>query len=310
MSQDYFIVDCHVHLYRTERQGWMGRAINNRFDKGGTLEQLLRYMDEGGVAQSWVINAWPTKGLIQAGEARIPKELKGSALEEARQQVSDDVKARLERANEWLCSTAALAPGRVAPFIGLDPYWGADWMVREIEDKHRKGAKGVKLIPTWGEFYPNDRAMWPAYARMVELGMVILSHCGGSSTLFKVAFTDCALPKFWDEPLREFPKLNVVLAHTGYYRSLGYGTVEHREKLELTKKYPNVYFDLSQNNEFGYGQFQENMVRALGVEKVVWASDWHAHRALMGLEGLKKANLSEAEKRLVLGENARRLVKA
>ncbi|MBI2869979.1 MAG: amidohydrolase [Chloroflexi bacterium] len=307
MSKEFFTVDCHCHLYRNEKQGWNGRAIYDRMDRGGTLEQLTRYMDETGVDQSWVINAWPTQGLIQAGEARIPKDLTGEKLAEARAAVREEVGARLARANDWLCSTAALAPGRVVPLIGMDPFLGAEWMVREMEDKYRKGARGIKLIATWGEFYPNDKRMWPLYQKLIDLDLVILSHSGASNTLFAVVGTDYASPRYWAEPLAAFPKLKLVLAHLGFHWAFGYGNREQDERLELCKKYPNVYFDLSQNLELGYSGVEEDMIRRFGAERLVWASDWHTHCATFNLQGLRRSKLSAEEKRMILGENARRL---
>ncbi|MFH1480598.1 MAG: amidohydrolase family protein [Pseudomonadota bacterium] len=310
MGEDYFVVDTHVHLYRNARQGWLGRAIYDRIDKGGTLEQLLRYMEEAGVDQAWVINAWPTQGLLQAGVARLSDSLSGGALEKAKAEVKADVGAKLSRANDWLCSTSTIAPGKVVPLIALDPFLGSEWMVKDIEDKYRKGARGVKIIATWGEFYPNDRALWPAYETLAGLGMVVVAHSGGSNVLFEVKGTDYASPRYWDEPLSQFPNLKVVLAHLGYHWMFGYGEQEQKERLDLVRKYPNVYFDLSQNNEFGYSTFEEEMIREIGVDRVLWASDWHAHRAIMSLEGLKNCGLTEEEKRKILGGNARRLMGA
>jgi predicted TIM-barrel fold metal-dependent hydrolase len=307
MNNNYFIVDCHCHLYRTEKQGWQGRAINYRWDKGGTSEQLLRCMDELGIDQAWAINSWPTLGLLQAGRAKISKDLSGKELEEAEAGVVEDVRGKLERANEWLSGTAAATGGRFIPFIGLDPYWGPDWMVGELEDKNKKGAKGVKLIPTWGEFYPNDRRMWPAYAKMAELGMVMLSHSGGSDTLFEVGKTDYAMPRNWADVLSDFPNLKVVLAHLGYAYGPAYGPELQKERYALAERFPNVYFDLSWVNEHGYTAFQVNMIRHVGVDRCVWGTDWHAHRSAFGLVGLLQSALTEDEKRKILGENARRL---
>ncbi len=308
MPKDYFIVDTHCHLYRTEQQGWQGRAIYDRYDRGGTLEQLLRYMDEAGIDQAWAVNAWPTVGLIQAGEAKLTRGLTGSEMEQARAGVKQDVGAKLNRANEWICAAGTMAPGRVIPFIALDPFLGSDWMVKDIEDKHRKGALGVKMIPTWGDFYPDDPVLWPAYARLAELGMVVVAHSGGSNALFEVKGTEYASPRHWDKALAAFPKLKVVLAHLGYHWMIGYGRQQQQERLELVRRYPNVYFDLSQNNEYGFTRYEEDMVREIGVDRCVWGSDWHAHKATISLEGFKRSGLSEIEKCKILGENARRLV--
>lgn len=310
MENSYFIVDTHCHLFRTEKQGWQGRAIYDRYDRGGTLEQLIRYMNEAGVNQVWAINAWPTAGLVQASESRLPKDLSIESAEQAKKNIKEDVGARLCRANDWLCSAGAGSGGRIIPFVGLDPFLGSEWIVKDIEDKYGKGARGVKVIPTWGEFYPDDRVFWPAYAKLSELGMVILSHSGGSNVLFEVKGTDYASPRYWDRVLESFPKLKVVLAHLGYHWMAGYGTQEQQERLDLVNKYPNVYFDLSQNNEYGFGKFEEDMIREIGVDRCLWGSDWHAHKSILSLEGLKRTGLSQADKRKILGGNALRLISA
>ncbi len=308
MGNEYVVVDCHCHVFKTELQGWQGRAIDNRYDKGGSLEQLLRYMDEAGISQAWGINAWPTMGMLQALEARLPKDLTGDGLLKAKAKVKDEVRGRLERANDWLCSTTTLAPGRVVPLIGLDPYFGSEWMVKELEDKFKKGAKGVKLIPTWGEFYPNDRRMWPAYAKMVELGMVILAHAGGADVLFSVTKTDYAFPKYWAEPLAEFPKLKVVLAHLA--NAPGHGPEPQKQRLDLAKRYSNVYFDIAKRKyEKGFDRVAEDMIRQVGVDRVLWGTDWHTHVCILTLEALKRSGLTDEEKRKILGENAQRLIK-
>jgi predicted TIM-barrel fold metal-dependent hydrolase len=180
-------------------------------------------------------------------------------------------------------------------------------MVQELEMRFEEQARGVKLIPSWGSYYPHSPEMWPVYKKMEELGMVLLSHSGGVDALFEVEGEDYAFPANWSPVLEDFPGLNIVLAHLGYVWP--YGPEPLEQQMQLAKKYSNVHFDISCAFEEGYTKTNEDFIREVGVDKVMWASDWHAHRAAMGLQSLKRSGLSEEEKRKILSENARCLIK-
>ncbi len=305
---EYVIIDTHVHLYRTVRQGWQGRAAGDRVDAGGDVDQLLRCMDEAGISGAWIINAWPTVQMLQGLKSKLPPSLR----EEQEERVKQILKERCERMNEWLCSTARQYPGRFAALIGIDPLWGSEWMVKEIETRFEQGAKGIKIIPDWGAYYPNNPVMWPAYKKLEELGMVFLSHSGAETVLgATVEKIDYSFPKCFEAVLRDFPRLNVVLAHLGWRSSVEtkFATEVTNQQKELSKRYSNVYFDISCSFEEGLDKADEDLIREIGVDRVLWASDWHAHRAILGLESLKRSRFSEEEKRKILGENAQRIVK-
>lgn len=60
------------------------------------------------------------------------------------------------------------------------PYFGADWVEDQVVKYHAAGARGVKIISTWGQYYPSDPALERAFAKLEELDMVILAHSGAS----------------------------------------------------------------------------------------------------------------------------------
>jgi predicted TIM-barrel fold metal-dependent hydrolase len=311
VAEQFDVVDCHIHLFRNEKEGWQGRAIMDRWDRGGSLAQVLRYMDETGVAAGWIINAWPREAMRQSFERRLPASLSAKERRAAGERIRETLRERCERKNEWLCRVAQEYPGRFAPMIGgIDPYFGTEWVVEEIGRRHQQGAKGIKMIATWGGYYPSDEALMPAYERLQELGMVILSHSGGLNVVgADIKGNDFALPKQWEPILEAFPHLNVVLAHLGYQHGLShYGTETHQQRVALAKRFPNVYFDLSGSFEKGYDNAAVRMVKEVGVERCVWASDWHAHRSVLGLQTMKRAAFDTNAKRQMLGETARTLI--
>lgn len=307
ITNEFTTVDTHIHLYRTAQEGWQARTIEDRWDVGGDHRMLLRYMDELGVGGGWILNAWPTKAMLQAYAARFPE---GADLATLDDLVLEEMRERCARKNDFLCSFAAENPGRFAPMIAaVDPYFGTDWIVSEIERCHALGARGVKMISSWGGYYPWDPALWPAYEKLQELGMVILSHAGGVDSHGHIEGDDFAHPTQWLRVLDAFPNLKLVLAHLGYLQPLvGYGRDIQGQRHQLSDAYPNVYFDLSCSLEQGMTEALVRMIREVGVDRCLWASDWHTHRAAMSLSSLLRSPFNDEEKQMMLADNALTLI--
>jgi len=176
----------------------------------------------------------------------------------------------------------------------------------EIEDKVKNhGAKGIKLHPASNRFFPYDRSLWPAYATAMEMGLPILFH-SGTAEIAGYTETDFARPRHFAQVLQNFPKLTVILAH------FGKGFLE--EALELAQKYDNVYFDTSaiisgtevKGGFSNAGQAVE-MMRAVGVPRILFGSDWPWYDPLLAIEHINSLNFTEEEKRKILGENAAKI---
>ena len=82
-------------------------------------------------------------------------------------------------------------------------------LIRQLE----LGAVALKVHPVHGGFAANDRAMYPGYAICQERGVPVVVHCGTST--FPGAMNQYADPILLDDVLRDFPRLNIVLAHGG-----------------------------------------------------------------------------------------------
>jgi predicted TIM-barrel fold metal-dependent hydrolase len=75
------------------------------------------------------------------------------------------------------------------------------------------GAVALKVHPVHGGFPVNDRALYPAYALCQERGIPVVVHCGTST--FPGALNQYGDPILLDDVLRDFRRLDVVLAHGG-----------------------------------------------------------------------------------------------
>jgi predicted TIM-barrel fold metal-dependent hydrolase len=103
-------------------------------------------------------------------------------------------------------------PQRLRPIANLNPHLHYP-VAEELERQLDLGAVALKIHPVHGGFPANDRALYPAYELCRSRGVPIVVHCGTSS--FPGSTNGFADPVLLDEVLRDFPTLNVVLAHGG-----------------------------------------------------------------------------------------------
>ncbi|HET9860073.1 MAG TPA: amidohydrolase family protein [Nocardioidaceae bacterium] len=103
-------------------------------------------------------------------------------------------------------------PRRFRPVANVNPHLHfpiADEVTRQLD----LGAAALKLHPVHGGFRCDDKALYPAYQVLAERGVPLVVHCGTSS--FPGAMNELADPQLLVPVVRDFPTLDVVLAHGG-----------------------------------------------------------------------------------------------
>jgi predicted TIM-barrel fold metal-dependent hydrolase len=113
---------------------------------------------------------------------------------------------------EDLLPLAEHDPHRMRLVANLNPHLHFP-VAEEVERQLGLGAVALKIHPVHGGFAAGDRALYPAYEVCRSRGVPVIVHCGTSS--FPGSMNSYADPILLDEVLRDFPELNVVLAHGG-----------------------------------------------------------------------------------------------
>jgi predicted TIM-barrel fold metal-dependent hydrolase len=126
-------------------------------------------------------------------------------------------------------------PRRFRPVANVNPHLHHP-IARELTRQLDHGAAALKLHPVHGGFRPDDPALYPAYAVLVERSVPLVVHCGTST--FPGSTNAYADPLLLDAVLRDFPDLQVVLAHGG--RGWWYDAAAF-----LAVSRPNVWIELS-----------------------------------------------------------------
>lgn len=299
---EYLIIDAHVHTYQTREIGLQAKQGSNITDYAGTPDELLPIMERASLSKAVMVNMLPLDEMRQAALAKLSSELSQAERQQALKEIDTRMLGRLERRNSWTCSLAKENPGLIS-FINLDPLMDEPTMTAEILDKvNNHGAKGIKLHPGSQHFFPNNRRLWPAYQTAQQLGLPIIAHSGTFAGSIQYA-----QPKHFDEVLAAFPNLTLVMAH------LGMGFVS--EATSLARTYSNLCFDCSaiiSATETGGGFSDANLtalIKDIGVERVMFGSDFPWFDPAAAVERLLKLDFSEPEKRLLLAENAIRIYK-
>jgi predicted TIM-barrel fold metal-dependent hydrolase len=201
-------------------------------------------------------------------------------------------------ANEDVAQFCSQSP-RLIPFASIDPNT-SERPGDELEELVRNlGFKGLKLYPTYQHFYPNESKIYPLYAKARELDIPVLLHIG--SSIFTGSRLKYGDPIYLDDVAVDFPELKILQAHSG--RPFWY-----QKALALARIHENVYLEVSglpPQNLLTYFPELERI-----AHKVVYGSDWPSVATIKeNITDLKGLNLNEEAIRMILGENAARLLK-
>jgi predicted TIM-barrel fold metal-dependent hydrolase len=230
-------------------------------------------------------------------------------VEAARPALLAKISDRIRRRNQWTCQMAEEHRGLVA-FLSVDPIMGPEVMVAEVKDRiDYGGARGLKIHPGEGRFYPDDPILGPVYEAMVERGLPVVSHGGLDIVNPDPSYTR---PAAFAGVAEQYPDLKLVIAHLG--------NNFFDESVQMAARYPNLFFDTSAvipGDENGEPLIKENslsneeavqLIRNIGVERVMFGSDYPWFHPRWDLKRFLKLDFADAEKEALLAGNAKRIL--
>ncbi len=158
--------------------------------------------------------------------------------------------------DRYVADYVAQDPDRLIGFLSVDPTQ-QDWE-RELAAGHAElGLRGIKLLPMYAGFMPQDQRLDPLWRYAAAKGLPVLLHAG--TTFVAQAPLECTLPRHLDAVARRFPDCKIVLAHLGHpYEG---------EAIAVIRKHPNVFADIS---ALHYRPFQLYQSLMLAQEYGVW----------------------------------------
>ncbi|WP_416841275.1 amidohydrolase family protein [Haloferax sp. DFSO52] len=206
-------VDAHIHVGRREHFSDRLYSLIERFN--------------------------PDIAAVVERDGEIPPAVVESALDEANLEYAvllahETPCVDIEIPNEYVLDYAE-GNDRFIPFVSVNPnghFQPTTYLERLVE----RGARGLKLYPSYQYFYPNDSAVYPLYATAQRLEIPVMFHTGTS--VFEGSRTDFSRPMWMDDVACHFPDLTLIMAHGGRPAWCD-------EAVTLTQLHDNLYMDIS-----------------------------------------------------------------
>jgi uncharacterized protein len=197
-----------------------------------------------------------------------------------------------DNAGTWLDAVAGdprfICYGSVHPFTPAAE--------TRLDAQRARGATGVKVHPNVQVVAPEGRRAMALYRMCEDRRMIVFWHCGpvGIEPPHGKRLTQV---RRYEGPIRELPRVTFVLGHAG--------ALQNEEALELARRYPNVYLELS-------GQPVHRIRRMIErgpVDRILFGTDWPWYPQAIGLAKLFLATEGrEDARRQILHGNAARLL--
>lgn len=282
------VIDFHTHTFpdhiAASAIGKLQAASHTRPFSDGTVSGLIKSMTEAGISASVVLPV-----------ATSPRQVEHI----------NDASVRL---NERSGETGVFSFGCMHP-----DYQGA---ARELGRIAGAGLRGIKLHPVYQGVDFDD----PRFLRILEaagaLGLTVLIHAG-----LDVGFpgVEHASPRMIARALKSVGPVRLVLAHMGGWRCWD----QAEQLLAGADVYIDTSFSLGAMTPSGDGHYRTaeelallseerfvRLIRAFGAERVLFGTDSPWGDQANELRRFLSLPLTDEEKRMILSENAERLLRS
>jgi predicted TIM-barrel fold metal-dependent hydrolase len=194
--------------------------------------------------------------------------------------------------NRWAKSICC---DRIIAFGGIYPH--TDNYKRDIDMIADLGLKGLKFHTEYQDFVSDDAEMLKIYDYALSRGLIILFHAGedpGMPAPYKTS------PKRFLNIVRQMRGGVIIAAHLG-----GHAQWDEVEKYLAGE---DIYLDTSMGSEYYSRNQFLRIVKTHGSDRILFATDSPWSNAAAEIEYITSLPLTEAEKRNILGLNAKRLL--
>ncbi len=193
--------------------------------------------------------------------------------------------------NDLTARFVAQHPDRFIGFVYVSPLLPATMLPelgRAIDQLH---FAAIKLYPPYTPWPLNEAPWAPIYEFANARGLAVIFHTGPEPQ---------SLPKFVGEIAPYYPNANFVVGHAGNT------PIERAQAIAAAQAHPNVYLETC--STFRNPGVIEQLVTEVGADRVLFGSDLPLMDPRPQIGKIITARISDAAKRLVLGDNARRLL--
>jgi predicted TIM-barrel fold metal-dependent hydrolase len=201
------------------------------------------------------------------------------------------ISADARRGNDESAEAVRAYPGRFQAYVVVDPNYPEE-VLPELERRMAQPEFNmIKIHPSLAQ-YPIDGPNYaPVWDVAEEYACPVLTHAWSGDAL-------CG-PEPIRRVMQKHPEVNLLFGH-----ALFPTTFEEAAKVAL--EFPNLWLDITSSNQ-SYRMI-EHAVETVGAERILYGSDMPFLGAAGALGRILHAEISDEDKALILGGNAKRLL--
>lgn len=183
--------------------------------------------------------------------------------------------------DRYVADQVARHPDQMIGFMSVDPTQSG-WQDEMRQGHEELGLQGIKLLPMYAGFLPQDERLDPLWHYAGERGLPVLLHTG--TTFIRQAPIACTYPRHLDEVAIRFPDVKIIMAHLGH--------PFEGECIAVARKHPGVYTDISALHYRPFQLFHSLMlVQEYGIwKKVLFGTDFPFTTVEATLSTLRELN--------------------
>jgi predicted TIM-barrel fold metal-dependent hydrolase len=303
------VITIEEHFWTPELSGTGQRQAGAAQRLSDMGELRLREMDEAGIDLQVMSETAPaTQNLDPESAVRLAR-----------------------RSNDFLHEAVRAHPDRFAGFATLptpDPAAAADELERAVT---RLGFKGAMIMGlTHGRFL-DEKDFWPIFERAAALDVPIYIHPGpphravveayykdfpdlvGAPLAFTVETLTHTVRLIVRGVFDAYPGLKIIVGHLGEALPFLLWRIDntlarHTKLARAFSDYARQHFYVTTSGAFSNTALQCTIAE-LGAEKILFAVDWPFMPNVPGRKFMDAAPISESDRALIFGGNARKLLK-
>lgn len=239
--------------------------------------------------------------------------------------------ALAKEVNDGIAKIVSDHPDRLAG-MGTVPLQDSAYALRELERAVKVlGFKGIEIGTNVNGKDLTDPSLKlePFFARVQELGVVLFMHPNGFSQGHRLTdhylnniignpleTTIAASHLIFDGVMKRFPRLKIILAHGGGYIAHYWARMDHGHKRpdvrSVITSRPSKYLEKFYFDTITFDpQMLRSLINRFGADHVLLGTDYPYDMGETDPLGLVSSvpKLSQTDRRLICGGNARRLLK-
>jgi len=190
--------------------------------------------------------------------------------------------------NDEIANFAKKYPDRIIGFGVIVPRFYKIAVDEVVRVKNELGMKGLKLHPTFSQYYADSPLVYPVVEKAIELNMPMLFHCGSD---------EYSHPRLLGNLAKRYPEGTFIMAHMGEDAIC--------EGVQVAGQNKNIMVDTA--GLYNLYDILNYAIHFIGEDRILFGSDFPAYNSGPEISKVKDANITDTQKEKILGLNAKRI---